>query len=84
MHDPASRWQLDSIAWPAGLIPVLPTQVDPAFIEAETQIEMGKEDIQSRPEKFRCSTPGLWLQPCCTELPICISELCPVLFNPVG
>ena len=29
-------------------------QVDPAFIESETQIEMAKEDIQSKPEKFRC------------------------------
>ena len=29
-------------------------QVDPAFIAAETEIEMGKEDVKSRPEQHRC------------------------------
>ena len=28
-------------------------QVDPAFIAAETEIEMGKEDVKSRPEQHR-------------------------------
>lgn len=39
-------------------------QVDPAFIEAETRIEMGKEDIQSKPEKFRWGPRGCWPHDC--------------------